>query len=179
MRESLGLLIKAVDGFGFLSEDFGMDLVSYEYNRRSPGNFKIVFEHREVFLSFTLERGQLFIHVSSVFYPDEWHSMLRLVRHIARKGGGLTHEDQDTDYWRNGLKIDSQFALASRQLERTLGAIIALFSGSELETTRSELKSYNRTQAPETRNPVEGRSSQDRWSPPEGRNVSEGKTPPR
>lgn len=165
MRESLGLLVKAVDSFAFLSEDFGMDLVSYEYSRRQLGNFKMVFEHREILLSLTLERGQLFIHVCSVFYPDEWHSLLRLVRHIARKGGNLAPEEQDTDYWRNGLKLDSQFGIAARQLGQTLGTIISLFTGTELEATRAELKSYNRTPAPE------GRGQQDKWSQTDGKSM--------
>lgn len=153
MRESMGLLVKAVDSFGFLSEDFGMDLISYDYNRRQSGYFKMVFENREILLSLTLEKGQLFIHVCSSLYPDEWHSLLRLVRYIARKGGNLTNEEQDTDYWRNGLKLDSQFGIAARQLERTLGAVIGLFSGSELEITRSEMKSYGRPAA-ENRSPA-------------------------
>jgi hypothetical protein len=154
MRESMGLLIKAVDGFGFLSEDFGMDLISYEYNRRQPGNFKMLFENREILLSLTLEKGQLFIHVCSSLHPDEWHSILRLVRYIARKGGSLTHEDQDTDYWRNGLKLESQFGIAARQLAKTLGAIIGLFSGTELETTRMELKSYGKPAQADNKSPV-------------------------
>jgi hypothetical protein len=147
MRESMGLLIKAVDNFGFLSDDFGMDLINYEYNRRLSGNFKMVFENREIRLSLTLEKGQLYIHVCSALYPDEWHSLLRLVRYIARKGGRLTHEEQDTDYWRNGLSADSQFGIASRQLSKTLGAVIGIFSGTELETTRTELKTYGRPAA--------------------------------
>jgi hypothetical protein len=145
MRESMGLLIKAVDGFGFLSNDFGMDLISYEYNRKQPGNFKMLFENREILLSLTLERGQLFIHICSALYPEEWHSVLRLVRYIARKGGNVSREDQDTDYWRSGLKVDSQFGLAAGQLQRTLGAIIGLFSGTELDTTRAEMKTYGKT----------------------------------
>jgi len=151
MRESMGLLIKAVDGFGFLSEDFGMDIISFEYNRRLSGNFKMLFENREILLTLTLEKGQLFIHVCSALYPDEWHSMLRLVRYLVRKGAQLTHEEQDTDYWRNGLKLESQFGIAARQLEKTLGAIIGLFSGTELETTRVELKTYNRPTQDENR----------------------------
>lgn len=154
MRESMGLLIKAVDNFGFLSEDFGMDLMSFEYNRRQAGNFKMIFENREIRLSFTLEKGQLFIHAGSALYPDEWHSLLRLVRYIARKGANLTHEEQDTDYWRNGLKLDSQFGIAACQLERTLGAIIGLFSGTELETTRTELRTYGRPAQAEHRGPL-------------------------
>jgi hypothetical protein len=140
----MGLLIKAVDGFGFLSEDFGLDLVTYEYNRRVPENFKMLFESRDIMLSLTLERGQLFIHISSAYYPDEWHSMLRLVRYVVRKGFSLTGDEQDTDYWRHGLNLDNQFPIAARQLAKTLGAIIGLFSGTELETTRTELKSYSR-----------------------------------
>jgi hypothetical protein len=145
MRESMGLLIKAVDSFAFLSEDFGMDLISYEYNRKQPGNFKMLFENREICLSLTLERGQLYIHVCSALFPEEWHSVLRLVRYIARKGGKISREDQDTDYWRNGLKIDSQFGNAAGQLQRTLGAIVGLFSGTELDTTRAELKIYGKS----------------------------------
>lgn len=142
MKESMALLIKAVDGFGFLSEDFGMDLVSYEYDRMRTGYFKAVFENRDIMVSLTLEKNQLFIHAASSLYPDEWHSMLRLVRFIARKGGNLTHDEQDTDYWRHGMKLESQFGIAAKQLERTVPTIIRMLTGSDLEATRQELNSH-------------------------------------
>jgi hypothetical protein len=148
MKESMALLIKAVDGFGFLSEDFGMDLVSYEYNRMRTGYFKAIFENRDVRVSLTLEKNQLFIHFASALYPDEWHSMLRLVRFIARRGGKLTHDEQDTDYWRHGMKLESQFEIAAKQLERTIPTIMTMFTGSDLEPTRAELNSH-RVTAPE------------------------------
>lgn len=158
MRESIGLLVKAVDNFGFLSEDFGFDLLSYEYSPRSAGNFKLLFENREIRLMLTLEKGQLYIHIGSSLYPEEYHSMLRIVRYIARRGGGLSNDEQDTDYWRRGMKLDSQFGIAARQLEVTLGAILGLFSGAQLETTRLELKTYsNRVGQADAKNGKDGK----------------------
>jgi hypothetical protein len=152
MKESIGLLIKAVDGFGFLSEDFGFDLVGYEYNSNRPGYFKLTFESRDIRVCMTLEKNQLFIHFASLLYPDEWHSMLRFVRYIVRKGGSLTNDEQDTDYWRQGMKPESQFAIAGRQLERTLPCITQMLSGNALEATRVEIKNYGRqTQAENNR----------------------------
>lgn len=145
MNESLATLIKTVDGFGFLCEDFGMDLVSYGYDRSRKGYFKAIFENRDVMLSLTLEKGQLYIHAGSVLFPDEWHSMLRLVRFIARRGGNLTHDEQDTDYWRQGMKLESQFGIAAKQLVRTLPLITRIFTGSDLEPTRAELNAHRST----------------------------------
>jgi hypothetical protein len=147
MKESMALLIKAVDGFGFLSEDFGFDLVLYEFSRDRTGYFRMIFENRDLRLSLTLEKGQMYIHAASMLYPDEWHSMLRLVRHIARKGGNLTHDEQDTDYWRKGMKLESQFSIAGAQLEKTLRTITELLSGNNLEFTRAEMKGFGRPQA--------------------------------
>lgn len=148
MKESMALLIKAVDGFGFLSEDFGLDLVSYEYSRARTGYFKMLFENRDILVSLNLEKGQLYVHVASSLYPEEWHSMLRFVRYIIRKGGTLTHEEQDTDYWRHGMKLESQFAIAGKQLEKTLRTITTLLSGNDLEITRVEMKNYGRPAQP-------------------------------
>lgn len=148
MKESLAMLIKAVDCFGFLSEDFGFDLVSYECDRARSGYFRMLFESRELLLSLTLEKAQLYIHAASPLYPEEWHSMLRLVRYITRKGGKLTHEEQDTDYWRHGNKLESQFGIAAKQLRKTLHTITELLSGNNLETTLTEIKNFGRaTQA--------------------------------
>jgi hypothetical protein len=144
MKESMGYLIKAVDAFGFLTEDFGFDLLSYEYSRTRSGYFKMILESRSLRLSLTLEKGQLYIHFGAVAYPDEWHSMLRIVRLIARKGGRLTNDEQDTDYWRHGMKLESQFEIAARQLEKTLPTITAMFTGTDLEATREDLKNYRR-----------------------------------
>jgi hypothetical protein len=144
MKESIGFLIKAVDGFGFLTENYGFDLLSYEYNSMRSGYFKMLFENRDIRLSFTLEKGQLYIHAGSTLYPEEWHSMLRLVRYIVRRGGVLTNDEQDTDYWRQGMKLESQFGIAARQLQKTLPAITSLFTGNEREQTRTDLKNYGR-----------------------------------
>lgn len=144
MKESMALLIKAVDGFGFLAEDFGFDLVSFTYNRARSGYFVMVFENRDLILSLNLEKSQLYIHVASALFPEEQHSMLRLVRHIVRKGGKLTHDEQDTDYWRHGNKLENQFELAGRQLQKTLYAITDMLSGNNLENTRAELKGFGR-----------------------------------
>ena len=149
MKESMSMLIKAVDGFGFLAEDFGFDLVSYEFNRARSGYFVMVFENRDLLVSLNLEKGQLYIHVASTVYPEEWYSMLRLVRHIARKGGKLTHDEQDTDYWRRGNKLESQFEIAATQLQKTIYAVTDLLTGNNLENTRMELKGLGRAAMPD------------------------------
>ena len=151
MKESMALLIKAVDGFGFMCEDFGFDLVSYEYSRARSGYFKMLFESRDLLLSLNLEKGQLYIHAASPLYPEEWHSMLRLVRHIVRKGGKLTHEEQDTDYWRHGNKLESQFEIAGRQLQKALNAVAELLNTNNVETTRLEMKNFGRVPVTEAK----------------------------
>ena len=144
MTESLGMIVKLIDHFGFLCEDYALDLTSYHFDRKSFGNINAVFENKELALRFTLEKGQLFIHASPLAYPEEWYSVLKLVKYIARKGGTLSAEEQNTDYWRNGQQLESQYALAVGQLHRILGTVINMLGSRELETTRLDLRSFAR-----------------------------------
>ncbi len=144
MNESLGLVIKVVDSFGFLCENYSLDLVHYSYDRRSYSNFLMYFEGNELLLRLTLEKGQLYLHVASPLLPEEWHSLHRVLRVAARHGEEMTAEEQNCDYWRLGRGLESQFSLAARQLNRVVPRIVDLFRAKDFDAVRQELKSYAR-----------------------------------
>lgn len=149
MNESLGLLIKVVDGFGFLCEHYGLDLVRYGYDRRSYSNFVLHMESNSLLLRLTLEKGQLYIHAASPHAPDEWHSLQRVLRVVVRHGCEFTPEELNCDYWRQGRGLDTQFALAGRQLERVLQEVSSLMGERDFEPIRQELRSFARPRTEE------------------------------
>lgn len=145
MTESLAMIINLIDHFGFVSEEYALDLTNYRYDRRGFGNFRAQFECKEMLLRFTLEKGQLYLHAASSAHPEEWYSLHRLVRYLARRGEPLSADDQNTDYWRFGAGLNSQFDVASVQLRRVLSPLLTIFAGRELEMTRAELRPFART----------------------------------
>ncbi len=144
MTESLAMIVNLIDHFGFVSEEFSLDLTSYRYDRKSFGNLNAVFENKELRLCFTLEKGQLYLHAASSAHPNEWYSLHRLVRYLARRGETLSADDQNTDYWRYGQGLASQYAVAAAQLRRVLSPLLGLFTARELEMTRAELRPFAR-----------------------------------
>lgn len=145
MTESLAMIINLIDHFGFVSEEYSLDLTKYRYDRRGFGNLDAVFENKELLLRFTLEKGQLYLHAASAAYPQEWYSIHRLVRYLSRRGEQLAQEEQNTDYWRFGAALETQYKVAAAQMRRILQPLLALFSGRELEMTRAELRPFART----------------------------------